>query len=55
MVPSSKKFNLELDFTVYKMLDIGGKPCKTEPGFDQDLCTEAQLDKKLLSKVARSS
>ena len=37
------------------MLDIGGKPCKKEPGFDQDLCTEAQLDKKLLTKVARSS
>ena len=51
-VPLFKKFNLDLDFTVYSMLDIGGKPCKTEPGFDQDLCIESQLDKKLLTKVA---
>ena len=37
------------------MLDIGGKPCKTEPGFDQDLCTESQLDKKLLIKFGCTS
>ena len=47
---SSKAFSLNLDFTVYKILDIGGKPCKTEAGFDRDTCTESKLDKKSLEK-----
>ena len=46
----SEGINLDLDFTVYDMLDFGGQPCETEPGFNQDACTETKLEKKSLEK-----
>ena len=42
----SKDTELELDFTVYNMLDVEGKPCETETEFDKDACTQSKLDKK---------
>ena len=46
----SKKMYLDLDFIIYSMLDIGGKPCVTEPGYEKDSCTESKLDKTSLEK-----
>ena len=42
----SKNIDLELDFTVYNMLDVGGQPCDTEIDFNKDSCTQNKLDKK---------
>ena len=47
---SYKHTYLDLDFTVYEMLDVGGQPCETESGFNQDDCTETKLEKKSLEK-----
>ena len=43
---------LDLDFTVYEMLDFGGQPCETEPEFNQDDCTKTKLEKKSLEMFA---
>ena len=52
---SSKDISLDLDFTVYNMLDIGGKPCTAETGFDKDVCAESKLDKKSLETFGCTS
>ena len=37
------------------MLDIGGKPCTPETGFDKDVCAESKLDEKSLEKFGCTS
>ena len=54
-VNSTSRIDLNLDFTVYNMLDIGGQPCRTETGFDKDACTEFKLDKKSLEMFGCTS
>ena len=51
VIPIFKTFYLDLDVTVYNMLNIGGKPCRTEAGFNKDVCTESRLDKKSLENL----
>ena len=49
---SYNELYLDLDFTVYEMLDFGGQPCATEPEFNQDDCTKTKLEKKSLEIFA---
>ena len=37
---SRKEIDLDLDFTVYNILDTREQPCGTETGFDKDACIE---------------
>ena len=46
----SEGMNVDLDFTVYDMLDFGGQPCEIEPTFHQDACMETKLNKKSIEQ-----
>ena len=38
-----RKFNIDLDYEIFHMLDFGGRPCIIDPKYDKDICFHENL------------
>ena len=54
-IGTKRIYHVQLEHEVYKMLDLGGRSCSSEPDFDKDICTEAKFEIKSLAEFGCTS